>query len=177
MLYSTCTFAPVENEKTINDFLDSHEDFEIVEITKTNGFAEGMPETIENGRETLKGAARLWPHKINGEGHFLCLLRRKEGESFNRTVIPFVEKDKRVAVFEEFCKDSLDTEFNGYFYMHKDSLFLCPEGLPDMKGIRVARSGWHLGDFKKDRFGPSYALAAALKKDEAKLSYSLRQTA
>ena len=173
MLYSTCTFAPVENEKTINDFLDTHEDFEIVEIPEENGFAQGLPEMIENGRENLKGAARLWPHRINGEGHFLCLLRRKEGENYEIPVMPFVEKDKRIAVFEKFCKESLDTEFNGYFYIHKDSLFLCPEGLPDMKGIRVARSGWHLGDFKKDRFEPSFALAAALKKDEARLSYSL----
>ncbi len=173
MLYSTCTFAPVENEKTINDFLDSHEDFEVVDIPKEYGFSKGRPDWIENGRESLEGAARLWPHKINGEGHFLCLMRRKDGDSFERPVMPYIEKDKRLAIFEKFCNDSLNIEFNGDFYIHKDSLFLCPKGMPNMKGIRVARSGWHLGDFKKDRFEPSYALAAALKKEEAKLSVSL----
>ena len=173
LLYSTCTFAPVENEKTINDFLDNHEDFEVVEIQKTNGFAEGRPDLIENGRESLKGAARLWPHKIEGEGHFLCLLRRKDGDMTERPAVPYVEKDKRIEVFEKFSKETLNTTFEGYYYMHKDSLFLCPEGLPEMKGIRVARSGWHLGDFKKDRFEPSFALASALKKEEVKLCVSL----
>lgn len=173
MLYSTCTFSPAENEKTINDFLDSHSDFEIVEIDKSTGFSCGRPEWIDNGRDELKGAARLWPHKIEGEGHFLCLMRRKEGESFERPVLPYVEKDKRLEAFEKFRKESLNVTLDGDFYIHKDSLFLIPKGMPELKGIRVARSGWHLGDFKKDRFEPSYALAAALKKDEAKLSVSL----
>lgn len=173
LLYSTCTFAPCENEKTINDFLDEHEDFEIIKISDSFGFDKGNPRWVENGRESLCGAARLWPHKIEGEGHFLCLLRKNGEESLEKENPPYVEKDKRLQIFEKFCNDSLNYDFDGDFYIHKDSLFLIPKGMPALNGIRVARSGWHLGDFKKDRFEPSYALAAALKKDEAKLSVSL----
>ncbi len=173
MLYSTCTFSPIENEQTINNFLENHEDFEVVEVPKNYGFDRGHPEWIENGREEIKDAARLWPHKIDGEGHFLCLMRRKGSEVCEKTNAEYMEKDKRVEIFKDFAKKNLNFDFNGDFYMHKDSLFLIPKGMPDLKGIRVARSGWHLGDFKKDRFEPSYALAAALKKDEVKLSVSL----
>lgn len=173
MLYSTCTFAPCENEQTINDFLDEHEDFEIVKISDSFGFDKGHPEWVENGRKSLSGAARLWPHKIEGEGHFLCLLRKNAEAGLKKENPPYVEKDKRLKIFEDFCKDSLNYSFDGDFYIHKDSLFIIPKGMPPLKGIRVARSGWHLGDFKKDRFEPSYALAAALKKAEVKLSVSL----
>lgn len=173
IMYSTCTFSPEENEKTINDFLNSHRDFEIEEIPKNYGFMPGMPEKITGGSENLKCAARLFPFKLKGEGHFMCLMS-KNGESKTITDSkPIADKDKRMEIFEKFRKESLKINFEGNFVLHKDSLFLQPYGVPDLKGIRTARSGWHLGDFKKDRFEPSYALAAALKKDEAVLTADL----
>lgn len=48
----------------------------------------------------------------------------------------------------------------------EERVFLLPEGLPDMKGIRLVRSGLYLGDCKKKRFEPSQALAMALKPEE-----------
>lgn len=54
--------------------------------------------------------------------------------------------------------------------MHHDSLYLSPEGLPDLKGLRILRSGWYLGEFKKGRFEPSHALALGLTKQEVKNS-------
>lgn len=169
LVYSTCTFAPLENEKTINGFLDSHSDFDIIDIPKNYGFMPGMPECI-GGRESLKGAARLFPFKLKGEGHFMCLME-KRGESERKGNTPAPKPaDKRMDIFERFCDENIKTVFNGNFIIHKDSLFLQPYGIPDIRGIRTARSGWHLGDFKKDRFEPSYALASALKKEEAVLT-------
>lgn len=47
-------------------------------------------------------------------------------------------------------------------YVHGDSLYLLPEGLPDLKGLRILRQGLLLGEMKKQRFEPSQALANAL---------------
>lgn len=175
IFYSTCTFNTFENEKTINDFLNSHNDFYIEPIKKYNGFCDGMPELIENGLDELKGCARLFPNKIKGEGHFLCKLIKK-GLSDN---IVYDENksvpDKDIKLFNEFKSENIDTELNGVFQMFKDELYLLPKELPSLKGLRVLRSGWRLGNIKKNRFEPSQAFAMGLKYNEVKnkISFSL----
>ena len=71
LLYSTCTFSIEENENIINNFLQYHNEFHIVPIQKKWGFQNGI------GDETLQCCARLFPHKLKGEGHFLALLQKQ----------------------------------------------------------------------------------------------------
>jgi len=67
MVYSTCTFAIEENEGSIAEFLSAHPQFSVVPVGGTGSFAPGFGE--------LAGTARLWPHKVKGEGHFIAVLR------------------------------------------------------------------------------------------------------
>ncbi len=55
----------------------------------------------------------------------------------------------------------------GHLRLFGNELYGCPEEMPDIDGLRVLRSGWHLGTIKKKRFEPSHALALGLKKEEA----------
>ncbi|SET01777.1 RsmB/NOP family class I SAM-dependent RNA methyltransferase [Paenibacillus sp. NFR01] len=72
LVYSTCTFAVEENEGSIAAFLAAHPDFAPMPIGNGHGsFAPGFGDLPE--------AARLWPHKVKGEGHFMALLRRSGG--------------------------------------------------------------------------------------------------
>jgi small GTP-binding protein len=48
----------------------------------------------------------------------------------------------------------------------EDRLYLVPETLPDLKGLRIMRQGLFLGEMKKNRFEPSQALACSLKMEE-----------
>ena len=50
--------------------------------------------------------------------------------------------------------------------LHGDKLFLIPEGLPDLKKLRLLRNGLYLGDRKKNRFEPSQPLAMALTREQ-----------
>lgn len=97
IVYSTCTFAPEENEAMIGEFLKHHRDFHIVTLPEGKGFAEGHPEWIHRMvkehemadvvvetfeqdaeiTEQLKKTGRLWPHLIEGEGHFIAVLEHK----------------------------------------------------------------------------------------------------
>lgn len=77
MLYSTCTFAPIENEGTISYILENFPEMELLEIPAYEGFSEGNPEW-GNGDDTLKRCVRIFPHKMAGEGHFIALLKKKE---------------------------------------------------------------------------------------------------
>ena len=53
IVYSTCTFSREENEDVIECFLERHPDF------------------------TLEEMERFWPHKVDGEGHFVAKLVRR----------------------------------------------------------------------------------------------------
>ena len=73
LLYSTCTFAPVENEGSISWILNECPEMELLPIEGYEGFSEGNP-AWGDGREELRRCVRIWPHKMKGEGHFLALL-------------------------------------------------------------------------------------------------------
>lgn len=76
LVYSTCTFAPEENETVAADFLRAHPEF-TVERVDLPGLHPGRPDWVSGGAsETLAGAARLWPHQHAGEGHFVVKMRR-----------------------------------------------------------------------------------------------------
>lgn len=155
LLYSTCTFAVKENEESIAHFLSEHTDFTLVPIEKKYGFMAGQ--------EPLTECARLYPHHIQGEGHFLALLQ-KAGTPTADT--PTEKQTNPPAAFSAFAKDLLTEEWTGDFQIFGEHLCLVPQGIPDTKGLRVLRSGWQLGTLKKDRFEPSQAFAMGLKKDQ-----------
>lgn len=184
LVYSTCTFAPQENEGSISRFLKRHEDFCILPLDKADmGLADcdGVPEW-GGGEPELKHALRLWPQRVKGEGHFVALLQKtgsaQEGNAgypVNGTVRGVPEKELRE--FVVFCLETLRVtgsspieELGRMFYMGEkpvyirfgSNLYLAPAEMPDPKGLKVLRPGLHLGELKKDRFEPSHALALAL---------------
>lgn len=85
IVYSTCTFAPEENEGMIAEFLEAHPDFDVVPAPSGTGFASGHPEWVSEavavGHPELRGTARLWPHLIEGEGHFIAVLQHQGGRT------------------------------------------------------------------------------------------------
>ena len=76
IVYSTCTFSREENEDVIEHFLESHSDF------------------------TLEEMERFWPHKVDGEGHFVAKLVRRGSVN---------EFDADYEVCEENCNKVEDT--------------------------------------------------------------------
>lgn len=166
--YSTCTFAPEENEGMINEFLDKHPEFSLLEVDKGVGFDYGKPEWC-NGREELKKAGRLWPYKIKGEGHFLCLLQKKGTPSYIELPKEKMASEKQLVDFYDFMNKYMNIEIKDNIIQHKDSLLCVPMGI-ELKGLRVMRSGLYLGDLKTKRFEPSQAFAMTLKKEDAKLT-------
>lgn len=168
MVYSTCTFSTEENEETISGFLKMHPEFEIEEVEKFSGMVPGMP--------PLEKAVRLWPHKLEGEGHFLASLKKEGYQPIQAESLYGEEK----GISPKDCKDWLafkeqyiKTNLNGVYFKLGDQLYLLPKGAPSLKGLKVLRPGLHLGTFKKNRFEPSHALALALKPKETACCYGL----
>ncbi|MDD3173122.1 MAG: RsmB/NOP family class I SAM-dependent RNA methyltransferase [Herbinix sp.] len=201
LLYSTCTFSPEENEGTISYLMEECPEFHVVNAIPDlqtqkelelsyEGFDFGKPEWVDT-KEELKNCIRLWPHKINGEGHFATLLY-KEGNTNSKNTAP---KDFKTAEYMEYNSncgyrdnsnlknaaaygkygnslseetieflDDLKFPINrDQLIVHEERVFLLPEGLPNLKGLRILRHGLLLGEMKKQRFEPSQALASSLK--------------
>lgn len=104
LLYSTCTFAPVEDEQTVAYLLENRPDMELAEMENYEGFSQGVPEW-GNGNPELTKCIRIFPHKMNGEGHFLALFHKK-GQSIQESSRPHTKPDKNAfPLIEEFLNE------------------------------------------------------------------------
>ncbi|MFT8708924.1 MAG: RsmB/NOP family class I SAM-dependent RNA methyltransferase [Sporolactobacillus sp.] len=177
LIYSTCTFSPEENEKTIESFLSRYPDMDVQPIEKRNGLSAGRREWTVHEDARVSGAARLWPHRLQGEGHFICQLI-KMGET--RSVQPHKAssvKETELHDYREFEKNALRHSLNGCFHLSGNHLYLLPEDCPELGKLHSIRSGLHLGTFKKNRFEPNHALALALPADWFNSCYALDDSA
>ena len=178
LLYSTCTFAPEEDEAVMARFLQEHPDFEVEALPQLPGFMPGRPDWLRFSAQELQTphakelskAVRLFPHRLNGEGHFACLLQRKDGPANERTFpwlavrIPAPEWK----TWQAFREETLGVDFpSERLRMQGNRLYFVPEEVPDLKGLRVTIPGVWLGNFKKERFEPAHALALYLKPGQA----------
>lgn len=167
LVYSTCTFATLENEGSISRFLQRHPDYEVLE------------------------QKRLWPHQIKGEGHFVAVLKKKKlsGSDVRTNAVSTgkhdillrdnhlevvcsssKKKDKKqnhadsdLASLQEFLDTTLTLSLSGRIEKFGDQIYLLPEDAPSLAGLRVLRAGLHLGTILKNRFEPSHALALTLR--------------
>ena len=133
LVYSTCTFSMEENEGVISDFTAAHPEFVVEEpaMAFDMDFSYAATENALSGADGLNGTMRLWPHHIEGEGHFVAKLRREDGpihgaygsmaEEMEKTRKSGKEKDRHkekdknmsngiAKPSNELCKDFLDNE-------------------------------------------------------------------
>lgn len=165
IVYSTCTFSKEENEDVIEYFLERHTDF------------------------TLEEMELFWPHKVDGEGHFVAkLVRRgsvdtgfksdrqtkkiKNNKNRKNETKPALTKEN-MKLLSEFLDETISDDMaalikNSRLVMFGEQLYRLPDMEVDIKGLKVQRAGLHIGEFKKQRFEPSHSLALALKLNDAK---------
>ena len=159
LVYSTCTFAPAENEGAIAAFLRRHPDFTLEAPGEAaRFFAPGNPDWAEGQDPTLAKTCRLWPHELPCEGHFAAVLRYC-GDAEN-TWQP-VRSVQAPAVWRAFADECLPDAPEGVLISFGDTLYAAPPVLPQLDGLRVLRAGLELGQMRKGRFVPAHALALA----------------
>lgn len=181
LVYSTCTFAPAENEGSIGRFLLRHPEFYVLEVPLYEGMENGVPEwflaeehQVEDPdamAEALKKTIRLWPHKLKGEGHFLAVLMKagkvsKEYQGYCKNEPEKGILPKECKEYATFLEENISKEMDGGLLKFGEQLYLFPEGMPGLKGLKVLRPGLHLGTIKKNRFEPSHALALYLQEKD-----------
>lgn len=182
LLYSTCTFAKLEDEDTIQWILEEEPDLELVPIEPWEGACggfDGMP------------AIRLFPHKIEGEGHFLALLRKKDtqapdGGKFSGSIgsdnrsgaasgknsaqVRRLEQESDFGQWEAMLTQALD---HSRIMVRDGMVYYLPKCFDRSWNLRYLRTGLLLGEWKKNRFEPSQAAAMALPMKEFSQTVSL----
>lgn len=97
LLYSTCTFSEEEDEAVVADVLEHFPELSLAAPEKKAGFAPGIG---------LEDCVRLYPHRVEGEGHFAALLQKRmvgcadewsENEDARRSSQRKKEKDRGIA--------------------------------------------------------------------------------
>ncbi|MCR5195101.1 MAG: RsmF rRNA methyltransferase first C-terminal domain-containing protein [Pseudobutyrivibrio sp.] len=155
LCYSTCTFAKLEDEEAVADFISRHPDMSLIK------------------------ECRLWPHQVKGEGHYAALLEKADdgrGQACRviRDEISLKKiNDKILNDYLIFAKEALNEPIKDNLLLLGDLLYHLPKGCPDFSKLHVLRGGLFLGTLKKNRFEPSHALALALKSDEVKNTFNL----
>ena len=178
LVYSTCTFSLEENEQQVAAYLQKYPELELIGLSHEYGVAPGVEvggdlaatEPTSASRRNLMShmlsqTARLWPHRLRGEGHYAALLH-KRGAGANSAwkgimAEPSVSR-QAMQFYRIFEQQTLQTKLEGTFHLQGTQLFLLPEGCPELAGLRLVRPGLHLGELKKGRFEPNHALARVL---------------
>lgn len=164
ILFSTCTFSSLENEDNIRSFLLRHSDMHLIPMQGYEAFSQGIVKECADEELHLDYCVRLFPHKLQGEGHFAALMQ-KDGEK-KTTVSKPDKKEKPTNEWTDFAGKVLKQPlFEGEYKTVGESLYLIPQSSFLKKQIRFLRTGLYLGDSRKKRFEPSQALAMYLKPD------------
>ena len=145
MVYSTCTLNPMENEDVIHAFLAAHSDFSLEPFH--------LP-----GADGASGMLTCYPHRMQGEGHFVALLRRQGNGVASLPAdssLPKPSKEQLQAYRAFAGKDApVPTHLMG------EVLVSMPD-CPDVRGLKVLRCGLHLGSVRGKLFMPDHAWAVA----------------
>jgi NOL1/NOP2/sun family putative RNA methylase len=178
LVYSTCTFAPEENEGSVAHFLKGHPEFELLPIPEIPGASPGRPEWVEAGlrRAELAYTARLWPHRQPGEGHFIARFRRKDDDpvvTLSPGRLPRLPAEVQ-RVWRDLADKTLAIQPDPEQLALRGSyIYQIPPGLPETGRLKIIHPGWWLGTLKTRRCEPAQALAMALSVEEARRAATL----
>ena len=170
LLYSTCTFAPEEDEGQIAAFLARHPEFTLCDLS---GCGFGQPgEANRTGDYPLQAeyCRRIWPCD-GGEGHFMAKLQKaadapavelprgKNGKGKGGKT-PRVDA-KALQAWQSFAKELFPTLAGQPIAVVGDGFLLEPPALLPAAKLHVLRAGVPAGRAAKGRFEPAHALFMA----------------
>lgn len=146
--YSTCTYNPLENEKTIQEFLKNHKDMHEVafeHIHDKNGF---------EGYGFNPKSCRRFSIIDNCEGQFMCLMK-KEGLPKEKTYFQNYKNEKN-SIVDKFIEDNL--KINEYYLKSVGNDYYLSFKPFIKTSLKVIRQGIFIGSLKSKNFIPHHHL-------------------
>ena len=102
LIYSTCTFSPEEDEWQTEAFLCRHPEFSLIKPSDALD-----PYTRPGITEKTRDARRFYPHIYPGEGQYIAVMRKSEGQADTRLPASFAQPPTReeLTVISDFLKE------------------------------------------------------------------------
>ena len=162
LVYSTCTFAPQEDEAQVAAFLARHPEFSLCDVS---GCGFGRPGEANRAPEGFAAGfcRRIWPAD-GGEGHFMAKLRKREDAP--APAVGRVKPGRPVKVpaeWTDFARTYFPQLVSHPLTTVGEWLLLPPADSAQLPGakLRVVRGGVLAGSIVKKRFQPAHALFMA----------------
>lgn len=161
LCYATCTLNPEENEDTIAALCAAHP--ELTPVSFSVPIGGGRQRCAQNG------GLHLYPHAVQGEGHFVALLQKTARSSQDaQAACTLYNPAQCLAAPMRPAVEAFTALWGGLSLAAAplanaqlgDTLLSAPS-LPPLKNIRVLRAGLSLGQLKGKQFAPDHALAMA----------------
>ena len=179
LVYSTCTFAPEENELQIAHFLQKHPEFELMPIEVSFGRAAFNAQTVARFDASidrtlpLSYCRRIFPAD-GGEGHFIALLKKKGDPAPRHTPAPPHPKkpDAALQQAQALLEDCFKQKPCGTLARYGDTVRLLPNGMPTVS-VPVLAAGVAIGIVAKNRLEPHHALFASAAPSDCRRCVSL----
>lgn len=139
--YSTCSFSYEENEGVILDFLSKESTAKLINLPHIEG---------EYRHKDLKEAMHLFPNLYNGEGQFICQI--KKDESLINSTLP---KNKKLSINKQ-----KDLKLINFYYQEikNNHLYLFNNYL-DLSNFNIIKNGLDAYEIKNELLIPTFHLA------------------
>ena len=155
LLYSTCTFAPEENEDMLQ-YLSDEFQLENIPVEMNKEW------NVDVVKSTSGEGYRMLPHNTPGEGFFCTLLKKPEGQSEktrfkpNMKIVPLNAKER--ATVNAFIREDVALVKNEKGLVFLDTL---QHTFKDLWRAMLpnANAGALVGEFMKDKFIPGQGIA------------------
>lgn len=168
LIYSTCTYAEAENEEIIAFLLAQNPDLEICVKPLPEHFG-ALPVSIAG---TAAAAYRCYPHRLAGEGFFICRLRKKGQRRTNDFELEIPQKKKKDKPknssptpkstqpdWEKWINrdpDAQIVEHDAHFFYYPEAVSWA---LQTFQPLYTLKKGLLLGKVQGKDFNPSHELA------------------
>ena len=164
LLYSTCTFAPEENEQQIDRFLCEHPDFSLLPVAAEIQSITANGVNFEGLSHDMTPCRRFYPHVSPGEGQFVALLQRAEDAPQTSAradaAKPLDKKDEKTV--RDFLSDVLVDLPDGRLVQSREDVYLTPDIPVPPRGVFAP--GVCVGTLQKGRIVPHHQLFSAFGK-------------
>lgn len=169
LVYSTCTFAPEENEQIVSWLINNYAFKVIPQTFKAVSVDYGHPEWSDNNSE-IAGTLRFWPNSEVGEGQFVAKLKApakdvgniKKKKQKNTDAFLTHEQARYVAqILSPYNLPRALTNWQKDCRVRNNHVFI-PALTNKNLHLKILNNGIELGILKKKRFEPGHQLAMVL---------------
>ncbi len=171
LIYSTCTFAPEENEQVVQWFAQRF------------GYTLIMPnQKVLNSTTSLNipECRRFYPYIAKGEGQFVCVMQKPQGElQYIHANKPYKMGNSELKLVNEYINDNFNLPFAVKYAKVGDNICIINEKLQNMlnfmQKVPQINVGVTVGNIEKNRFIPHHNMFTAYGKYAKQLvNYDLK---